>query len=311
MSKMETKNIVVVATMSAGKSTLINALMGKELLASANQATTAKIIRIHQKQHARFAVAGYDKNGELMYGLPYVHADTLKDWNLLEELCSIDVYGALSTRDFKSASRDIVIYDTPGPNNSQDQSHQNLMEMALVDSCSELIVYVLNSGYIGAKDDRKLLSEINQHLKKNTEQRIIFVLNKVDVLDEEAGEDLSKCINDVKQYLMNSGFENPVIVPAMLEHAMTARAVIDQKCISRKQKLSLKFEIDRFRENKCWLNNNALIPAPIKMSIENYLKIIILPMGGDNSSVEFSYGELDQFIAYSGIKTIENLLINY
>ena len=39
--------VVVVATMSAGKSTVINALIGKELLHSANEATTATITRIH------------------------------------------------------------------------------------------------------------------------------------------------------------------------------------------------------------------------------------------------------------------------
>ena len=41
--------VIVVATMSAGKSTVINALIGQELLHSANEATTATITRIHDK----------------------------------------------------------------------------------------------------------------------------------------------------------------------------------------------------------------------------------------------------------------------
>ncbi|WP_201603110.1 dynamin family protein [Psychrobacter submarinus] len=45
--------IIVVATMSSGKSTLINSMLGRELLHCANEATTATITRIHNndQQH--------------------------------------------------------------------------------------------------------------------------------------------------------------------------------------------------------------------------------------------------------------------
>ena len=57
--------VVVVATMSAGKSTVINALIGKELLHSANEATTATITRIHDKDDLPFFSGnayGYSQN---------------------------------------------------------------------------------------------------------------------------------------------------------------------------------------------------------------------------------------------------------
>ena len=54
----QTNEVVVVATMSSGKSTLINAFLGKKLMPSKNEACTAKIIRIKndskQKEFVNF-----------------------------------------------------------------------------------------------------------------------------------------------------------------------------------------------------------------------------------------------------------------
>ena len=54
MNKKNIFEVIVVAPMSAGKSTVINALIGKELLHSANEATTATITRIHDKDNLPF-----------------------------------------------------------------------------------------------------------------------------------------------------------------------------------------------------------------------------------------------------------------
>lgn len=59
--KHHPNHIFVAATMSAGKSSLINALIGKELLNSANEATTAKIMRIYRLVDAQTASASYCK----------------------------------------------------------------------------------------------------------------------------------------------------------------------------------------------------------------------------------------------------------
>ena len=53
--------INVVATMSAGKSTLINALLGKKLMPMAQMATTATIVRIIAKNSEYFSAVAKDK----------------------------------------------------------------------------------------------------------------------------------------------------------------------------------------------------------------------------------------------------------
>lgn len=49
------------ATMSSGKSTLINALIDKKLMPVANMATTATIVRIIDTEQDNFSAIAYDK----------------------------------------------------------------------------------------------------------------------------------------------------------------------------------------------------------------------------------------------------------
>ncbi|MBF4102826.1 dynamin family protein [Gallibacterium anatis] len=58
--------VIIVGTMSAGKSTVINALIGQELLHSANQATTATITSIHDKDGKTFSGTAYDYEGKFL-----------------------------------------------------------------------------------------------------------------------------------------------------------------------------------------------------------------------------------------------------
>src|SRR3546814_3295380 len=48
-----TFDVLVLATMSAGKTSFINALIGQELLHTANEATTACVTRVEHRQGAR------------------------------------------------------------------------------------------------------------------------------------------------------------------------------------------------------------------------------------------------------------------
>lgn len=54
------------ATMSSGKSTLINALIDKKLMPVANMATTATIVRIIDTEQDNFSAIAYDKNGKVI-----------------------------------------------------------------------------------------------------------------------------------------------------------------------------------------------------------------------------------------------------
>src|SRR5690606_5297198 len=117
-------DVYVVATMSSGKSTLINAMLGRDLLPAANEATTATIARItdNDQMVERFAAKRYDHSGQLVDQESNVSQETLKQWNQLDDTQLIDIEGNILAIREREEVR-LVITDTPGPNNSQDEDH--------------------------------------------------------------------------------------------------------------------------------------------------------------------------------------------
>lgn len=152
--------ILILATMSAGKSTLINALLGEYLLPVANQATTAKIFRIEDYNSNAFEV--HNSSGVSKEKWVEVTPSKLKELNDSSHLEEINLRGNISG--IKSKGVRLVIYDTPGPNNSQNNKHAKVTNQFIKDGKYGLVLYVLNATQIGVNDDSYLLNE----LKKTT-----------------------------------------------------------------------------------------------------------------------------------------------
>lgn len=64
--KKKTKFILVAASMSAGKSSLINALIGKIYLPAGNEATTAKVARITVGTKTKPNAQAYSHSGSIV-----------------------------------------------------------------------------------------------------------------------------------------------------------------------------------------------------------------------------------------------------
>lgn len=151
-----TFDVIVVATMSAGKSTVINALIGKELLHSANEATTATIAQITDNDAmpiGEFIGRRFDKSGNEVNGLQKVSLETLKEWNSLPDTKLIQLEGNVIGIHERENVR-LVITDTPGPNNNQDTEHARTTMQHIQDSVrNPLILYILNATQLGTNDD--------------------------------------------------------------------------------------------------------------------------------------------------------------
>ncbi len=115
--------VCVVATMSAGKSTLINAMLGKELMPSQAGACTAMITRIKDvdQQKDSFQAAVYRKGrlSETYEELDYSIMERLNEDDTVDE---VRVYGNMPF--VSSDDLSLVLVDTPGPNNARDDSHE-------------------------------------------------------------------------------------------------------------------------------------------------------------------------------------------
>ncbi|EFE0743042.1 dynamin family protein [Escherichia coli] len=298
-------NVIVAATMSAGKSSLINALLGHEVLYSANEAATATLTRITHNRNLRKRIEGvsYTQQGECYERSKNVQSALIRQWNDNQAVKYIELDCRIEG--LRKTAKPLVIYDTPGPNNSQDASHKTLLEEALTLPGKKLLVYVLNATQLATQDDKQLLQEIKDSPALASGNQIIFILNKVDQLDDERGETIEFFLKKTRNYLEQTGYSRPLIIPAMVQTSLIAKKVLSNKDITRNQKHRLQAELQRFRENKFNLNEASYVPRAIKRQIRAELK----RNQPENAQVDiFDKTELTQFIAYSGIRTLEIFL---
>lgn len=123
----------------------------------------------------------------------------------------------------------LMLVDTPGPNNSQNQAHKNTTYRAINSDANNLILYVLNGTQLSTNDDASLLSYVAEQIKKGGKQvrdRFIFVVNKMDGFNPEE-EDISKAITAAKRYLASYGIEDPQIFPCSAYTALNIRTYLD------------------------------------------------------------------------------------
>lgn len=256
--------VIVVATMSAGKSTVINALIGKELLHSANEATTATITRIHDKDDLPFFSGNaYGYKSELIAEAHNIDAQILREWNANPKIKMIDLMGDIEA--LYNDEAELVIYDTPGPNNSQDDNHEALTMEVINDGGYGLILYVLNATQLGVNDDRSLLEKIKEALGKDPNKEILFLLNKADCLDEEKGERLDQVVIRTQKYLTEVGFNNPIIIPTAANYALVLQKMLNKALLTRSERAELRIALDS-------LNTNLIVTSTIET--EQKLKIL-------------------------------------
>lgn len=303
------------ATMSSGKSTVINALLGWDLLHSANEATTSTITKIHNKKSPEFGAVCYCSQKLPIDRKKIASHKLLKAWNNEDYIHYIDVFSNGYSNKIRKSSGNLVYIDTPGPNNSQDNNHQELLDSALNMNDINTIVYVMNCSQLGVNDDYELLSKLHKYITENNKD-VIFVLNKVDIVDEERGESLNIIVTNAKLYLENIGFIEPVLIPLMAQMALVAKKSLNGEDLTRKEKNMLINELERFRINKHYLNDEALLNHSEKKKIKRNLNRIIpnllhrfFTIISPNKKLRNKM-ELKQFCSYSGINTLENKLLS-
>lgn len=219
--------INVIATMSSGKSTLINALLGKKLMPSKNEACTATITEILDNDQETFVAVVHDEDDVVFREISDLTYDVMCELNDNENVHRIAAKGNIPFLDASSTA--LMLVDTPGPNNSQNQAHKNTTYRAINSDANNLILYVLNGTQLSTNDDASLLSYVAEQIKKGGKQvrdRFIFVVNKMDGFNPEE-EDIGKAIKAAKRYLASYGIEDPQIFPCSAYTALNIRTYLE------------------------------------------------------------------------------------
>ncbi|WP_201788179.1 dynamin family protein [Paraburkholderia phytofirmans] len=306
-----TKNlfeVLVAAPMSAGKSSFINALIGDELLHVANEATTACLTRVeHRKGVQSFRGVCYLDSGAVLATQRDASAELLRDWNSDGRVKRIELKGSFNVAPRPASG--LVVYDTPGPNNSQDERHGQLMREAVQQIPFKALCYVLNAGQLGTVDDRACLDLLLNGLADDPTHEIYFVLNKIDLLDPENGEHVGDHVERAHKYLSDAGFHNPIVIPTIADAALYARKALNRSSMTRLQRSKLNRTLDEFSDRKRSLIHVSTAPDAVKRRLFKELDSLEQRSGALASDEKLAEeNELKQLIIYSGLRTVEMLI---
>lgn len=220
----------VIATMSSGKSTLINALLQKKMMPAKNEACTAVITEILDNGDDCYSAEVYNENNKLIRRIPELNYDVMRELNdagnltaASERVSRISIKGNIPF--LESNDMSLMLVDTPGPNNAQNQEHKNTTYRTVNNDSNNLILYVLNGTQLSTNDDANLLRYVAEQMKKGGKQmrdRFLFVINKMDQFNP-AEEDIGRAIESAKQYLAKYGIEDPQLFPCSAFAALNIR----------------------------------------------------------------------------------------
>lgn len=228
-------SILVTANMSAGKSTFINALAGYRVSLDKTMACTGKIHTVVNKCFEDGLAYEYDHDLSLSAG-----SDRLLNDN--EDNPTDEIVAAAYFNGILSGKR-IIISDTPGVNFSGEVHHKELTEKEIKKNNYHLLVYIMNATQLATDDENAHLEFIKNNVKNTP---VIFVLNKTDAFNDEE-EDILGIIEGQREYLVQKGFNNPIVCPLSAKAAYLSK-LFKKGELSRLQEHELSTLVSKFEK---------------------------------------------------------------
>lgn len=193
-------NIVFTATMSTGKSTLINAIIGKELAPSKATACTSNITNFRACPIESNFYNYSDKNGVQIF----LELIDMKRFIGSSNYCYVNSY-------FNSilSEKKVNIIDTPGVDYSIDTTHGDITRNELKNLNIDVLVYVMSAQNFGAKGDDEHLKFIRENVKY---KKLILAINMLDTSSSE-DDSILDIVSNIKKYLEKLKFKDFIIAP--------------------------------------------------------------------------------------------------
>lgn len=194
--------LAVIGGFSSGKSTFINALIGRDILSHATKETTAvltRIINVDENDPRKGSAVAFMKSGEK---LPIKNLDELKKYTtavstkyrVAQDIDVVEIYIPLL-----NVNRSLMIMDTPGLNGIAEGHLEQTKE--IVKKAHACIYLIQQRGL--TKDDLEFLRENLVPYQR----RFIFVQNFIDEFNFFEGETLEDRIISLQKILAEKVFE--------------------------------------------------------------------------------------------------------
>ncbi len=293
--------ICVMGNYSSGKSTFINALIGRELLPSGEEPVTAKIYKIERsRQEDRATVEFQCKNGdvklrfdgdtyrrdsktpentvvsaveEALSGLESQPV-TVKISKVLEMLNSFDESEVSDLIHIKipfhggiwpQCAVEFVIFDTPGSNSATNNHHFKVLRNALDGFSNGLPIYISEYRSLDSTDNERLYQEIKS-IEELDDRFTLIVINKADEADltkkEHTKADEERILNlAVPKNLYSEGIF--YVSSIMGLGSKTQGEFMDDHCAEIYEEKEQKYTNAASRFYKCLYKYN-IMPEPLK-----------------------------------------------
>ena len=237
------RSAVFTATMSAGKSTLINALIGQDVSNVKKAACTAKPLYFYSSAMSHTSFNLVSEQNEI------VNISSEKVRNILtadsENYAVIGYY-------FSDLSEERYCFiDTPGVDSFLNPEHKAITRNILCSKEHDVIVYIIPVESYGSESDYHHLKYI---LEKAKFRKIVFSINMIDTCDFE-DDSIAEIINDVKSHLIDIGYKDPIICPMSAKAGLLLKQCITGQKISNTGKELAKTFCEMFYDDEFDLSN--------------------------------------------------------
>ena len=240
-------SIVVVGEFSAGKSTLLNALMGNRMLPSYKSETTATVnfLKHKEKQNDGYSGKVVYKDGTEK-GLTDTTLDTIMKYvsRRGEDVAATVKYVELYL-DSKFLEDGVTLVDSPGLNGIAP-GHKEITEQQILKSHAS--IFVFSGDHPGTETEFSFLGELSEKVKT-----IFLVMNKIDDIHEDEDETPESVVQTLRESYKKK-FPNitkvPEIWPVAALPALVARS---------QEKVDYRGRSDWSAEEKIELERNSLL----------------------------------------------------
>ncbi|CEG22042.1 Bacterial dynamin-like protein [Planococcus massiliensis] len=222
--------IMVVGEFKHGKSTFVNALLGKDVMPRGVTPTTATINTVFHSNQQEVQVI--KKNGSIE---KFDSINVLNQFTAAQDFDSDEIKYIKLFMDAEILKKRVVLIDTPGVNDLSDQrtevTHQFLPRADVVIFMCSLTSPIKHSEQIF----------IEEQLMKNGIERTIFAANFADSIDEEEIEEVT---NFVERRLENIVGKNlSKVYPVSAKEALMGRLQNDKEMLLYSGLLEIESEI--------------------------------------------------------------------
>jgi predicted transposase YbfD/YdcC len=219
-------SVSVMAPMKNGKSTLLNAMLGQELLPNATQRCTAKISYIEHEPNAEmFEAKAIDTGNANTEYLP-CSQKILEEWNKRDSVRNIYIRGQMPGIDISDYRLQFI--DTPGPDSAVYKEDRITIDRFLNDNSLPMICYIVDRVNESEEHYLKRLTKYMSQFGKQSEDRFIFVVTRMDQIqvtknDTKDSNPYKTKIQEIRDDLVRLGINNPRIFPVSSWIALKVR----------------------------------------------------------------------------------------